>query len=64
MYQIRSSTNAPQFLRETENTSSFKKLKISRVVSALLSQDNKKERPLQLKEETVARDHGASAAVQ
>lgn len=58
MYQIRSSINVP-LLKKADHKSSFKKLKISRVVSVLLLQNNKNKESLQLK----AKNHGASAAV-
>lgn len=62
VYQIRSSINVP-LLKKADHKSSFKKLKISRVVSVLLLQNSKNKESLQLKAETVARNHGASVAV-
>lgn len=58
VYQIRSSINAP-LLKKAGCKSSFKKLKISRVVSVLLLQNKNKE-SLQLEAETMARNHGTS----
>lgn len=52
----------PLLLKRAENTNSFKKLKISSIVSVLFSQ-NENEQSLWLKVETVARDQGATAAV-